>query len=207
MPVLHSTPFEFDTAAAPASPLDLFLTWFRAAVGAGEVEPHAMTLSTCDEEGRPDARILILKDLDDRGWWFATSAVSAKAVQLEQQPAAALTFYWRSLGRQVRVRGTVLRAPQHTAAADFRARSLDARAVGLASQTSEPLARVSECSSAVERSYAALKGDPEVVSEAWAVYVVQPIQVEFWQADANRQHRRLRYSWDGSDWQRTLLWP
>ncbi len=79
LPVLAATSGSFDTKAAPDTPQALFLEWFRAAVAAGEPEPHAMTLSTCDEDGRPDARILLLKDLDDEAWWFATSSASAKA--------------------------------------------------------------------------------------------------------------------------------
>lgn len=208
LPVLTAVPpDDFDTTAVPGSPHELFIAWFRQAVQAGEVEPHAMTLSTCDEEGRPDARVLILKDLDAKGWWFATSAASAKGRQLEELSAAALTFYWRTVGRQVRVRGNVLRAPDETAAADFRARSLEARAVALASRVSEPLPHASECVRAVEGARSALGIDPELLSRTWAVYAVQPEEVEFWQADAGRQHTRLRYSATGSVWEHTLLWP
>ncbi|WP_156411449.1 pyridoxine/pyridoxamine 5'-phosphate oxidase [Nocardioides sp. Soil805] len=207
LPVLSSVPRPFDVNSAPATPQELFVDWFRQAVDAGEAEPHAMTLSTCDALGRPDARVLILKDLDEQGWWFATSSASTKGQQLEQRPTAALTFYWRTLGRQVRVRGTVLTASDERAAADFRARGLGARAVALASRESQPLADPSECREAVQVARAALEAHPGLVSPNWALYSVNPDQVEFWQADPDRQHARLRYAGSGSRWVQTLLWP
>jgi pyridoxamine 5'-phosphate oxidase len=207
LPVLAGPPQPFDTDAAPETPQTLFLDWFRAAVSAGEAEPHAMTLSTCDRQGRPDARVLILKDLDDAGWWFATSSASAKGQQLEQQPAAALTFYWPALGRQVRVRGTVLTARQEQSADDFRARGVGARAVALASRQSQPLADAAECRRAVAHARETVDADPEVVSSTWALYAIHPQEVEFWQADQDRMHTRLRYSRTNAGWQRDLLWP
>ncbi|MGH3118722.1 MAG: pyridoxine/pyridoxamine 5'-phosphate oxidase [Gaiellales bacterium] len=207
LPVLSSVPHPFDTSRAPDAPQELFIDWFRQAVAAGESEPHAMTLSTSDAEGRPDARVLILKDLDDQGWWFASSSMSRKGRQLEQQPAAALTFYWPTLGRQIRIRGTMLTASAERAASDFRARGLGARAVALASRESEPLADLSECTHAVMAARKALETDPGIVSHTWALYSVYPDQVEFWQADPDRLHTRLRYSRSGPSWERTLLWP
>lgn len=207
LPVLASAPHGLEIEEAPDTPQVLFTDWFRRAVAAGQAEPHAMTVSTCDSEGRPDARVLILKDLDDEGWWFSSSAASSKGRQLEQQPNAALTFYWPSLGRQVRVRGKVSTAPEARAAEDFRARGMGARAVALASRVSEPLASRSECTNAVNDAREALDVDPAQVSPSWTLYSLQPDQVEFWQADSNRAHIRLRYSRSGPAWQRTLLWP
>lgn len=112
-----------------------------------------MTLSTCDREGRPDARVLILKDLDDEGWWFATDSASSK------------------------------------------------------SRTSQPLADAAECRRAVALVRKTLEADPEMVSPTWALYAVHPKEVEFWQADQDRLHTRLRYSRTESGWQGNLLWP
>lgn len=97
----------------PDDPHRLFTDWLGGAIDVGEPEPHAMTLSTCGEDDLPDARVLILKDLDPTGWWFATSSLSAKGRQLEVRPGAALTFHWKSLARQVRVRGRVSPAPRN----------------------------------------------------------------------------------------------
>ncbi|MFG2569123.1 pyridoxamine 5'-phosphate oxidase family protein [Streptomyces sp. NPDC048567] len=98
---------DFDPAVAPAEPVDLFLAWLRAALAAGVPDAHAMTLSTVGEDGHPDARVLILKNVDGDGWQFAVHAGSPKGRQLAERPSAALTFYWPQQGRQVRVRGAV----------------------------------------------------------------------------------------------------
>src|SRR5271154_1704701 len=107
LPVFALDPADFDPESVPDDPADLFATWLASAIDAGVSEPHAMTLSTCDSDGRPDARVLILKDVDADGWWFATASHSATGQQLASQPSAALTFYWPALARQVRIRGGV----------------------------------------------------------------------------------------------------
>jgi len=122
LPVFADDPAEFDPQSVPDEPTDLFAPWLAAAIETGVPEPHAMTLSTCDSDGRPDARTLILKDIDGDGWWFASASNSAKGQQLASQPSVALTFYWPALARQVRVRGRVSVASRERSAADFRAR-------------------------------------------------------------------------------------
>lgn len=207
LPVLCAPPLAFDVERAPDTPQELFVEWFGQAVARREPEPHAMTLSTCDSDGRPDARVLILKDLDEQGWWFASSSASRKGRQLAQRPAAALTFYWRTLGRQVRVRGSVVAAPDERAAADFRARGAGARAVALAGRQSGSLPDRSACAESVRAARAALEDDPRLTLHSWALYAVDPDEVEFWQADQERLHTRLRYSRIGSTWERSLHWP
>jgi pyridoxamine 5'-phosphate oxidase len=207
LPVFAGPLAEFDPESAPDQPDALFVTWLGEAVAAEVPEPHAMTLSTCDAAGVPDARVLILKDLDAAGWWFATSSASAKGRQLDQRPAAALTFYWPLIGRQVRVRGTVVRASAERSAADFRARSEGARAIALAGRESAPLESRAECAAAVEQSRARLAEHPDLVSEHWTRYAVAPDQVEFWQADKDREHTRVLYRRTPDGWARELLWP
>src|SRR4051812_11768967 len=112
----------FDTAAAPTHPAELFIAWLEQAIEAGVPRPHALTLSTADDRGRPDARVLILKDVQDGRWQFATTRTSRKGRQLEAVPWAALTFHWPQMARQVRLRGSVLDAGPQAAARDFRAR-------------------------------------------------------------------------------------
>jgi pyridoxamine 5'-phosphate oxidase len=115
-------------ATPPDRPEQLFERWLRDAIAAGEPEPHAMTLSTVGQDALPDARVLILKAIDKRGWWFAGSSDSAKGRQLAASPGAALTFHWKSLGRQVRVRGAVVPGSAAESEQDFLARSPAARA-------------------------------------------------------------------------------
>jgi pyridoxamine 5'-phosphate oxidase len=167
----------------------------------------AMTLSTSDLAGAPDARTLILKDLDEQGWWFATSAESVKGSQLTTHPAAALTFYWPQVGRQVRVRGPVLPGPAELSAADFRSRGTGARAVALASRESQPLDSRSACAQAVADAERQLAADPDLAAPSWQVYAVVAQTVEFWQADKDRQHVRVQYRRGEQGWTRTLLWP
>jgi pyridoxamine 5'-phosphate oxidase len=204
---LTTQPLELDLGSAPDDPVQLFLEWLGTAVEHAVPEPHAMTLSTCDAHG-PDARVLILKDLDDRGWWFASSSSSPKGRQLADFAHAALTFHWPQVGRQVRVRGPVILGGAEERAADFGDRSAGARAVALASKVSEPLESAVELDEAVRRAEAALDHDPELISPSWQLYAVVADRVEFWQADSQRRHRRLQYvRGDGESWTHQALWP
>jgi pyridoxamine 5'-phosphate oxidase len=119
-----------DVEAAPAQPGELFWSWLSEAVDRGLREPHVMTVSTVDADGRPAARVLILKGLEADRWQFASSSESPKGVELATTPWAALTFYWSELGRQVRVRGRVAPADRAASMCDFLARSEGARADG-----------------------------------------------------------------------------
>jgi pyridoxamine 5'-phosphate oxidase len=113
---------DFDPAAAPADPVALFKLWLDQALAAGVLQPHACSLATADHNGQPSARMLILKDIDDDGWHFATSRASRKGRELAANPKAALNFYWPQLGRQVRVAGPVVELSAEASAADWDAR-------------------------------------------------------------------------------------
>ncbi|MBQ0827233.1 pyridoxine/pyridoxamine 5'-phosphate oxidase [Streptomyces tagetis] len=200
---------DFDPGQAPEDPVGLFLCWLREAVAAGVPDAHAMTLSTVGEDGGPDARVLLLKNVDDAGWQFAAHAGSPKGRQLAGRPRAALTFYWPLQGRQVRVRGTVQAASSEQSAADLLARSLSARAQALLGRQSDHLADTEERRRALRDALARVESDRALVSPAWTLYTLAPVHVEFWQADRGRLHERLRYERPdaASRWQRHLLWP
>ncbi|KAE8312624.1 hypothetical protein BDV41DRAFT_564991 [Aspergillus transmontanensis] len=119
LPVLEGPFAEVNFANFPDTPQDAFRMWLDEAIKAGVKEPHAMTLATVDEQGYPDARVLILKNVDERGWHFAVKADSPKAQQLEANGCAALTFYWPQVGRQIRVRGTAIQLPDAECREDF----------------------------------------------------------------------------------------
>jgi pyridoxamine 5'-phosphate oxidase len=207
LPVFGGVLRELALESLPAGPATLFEQWLREAVADGVPEPHAMALSTCDGAGIPDARMLILKDIDEQGWWFASNRESAKGRQLDEHPAAALTFYWPQQGRQVRVRGPVVAGTPEASAADFRARGSSARAVALASNESQSLVNRELCISAVEQSQADLLAQPDLVSPTWQVYAVAAEVVEFWQADKDRMHTRVQYIRADPGWTHSLLWP
>ncbi|WP_328481287.1 pyridoxal 5'-phosphate synthase [Streptomyces sp. NBC_00377] len=197
----------FAPGAAPAEPLSLFTEWFAEVVAAGEREPHTMTLSTSDEEGLPDARIVMLHGADAGGWVFATHATSRKGRQLAARPYAALTFYWPVLGRQVRVRGPVTSAPSEEAQADLHARSTGALAAALTGRQSEVLTSAEELTRASEAAWEHAHQNPTATSPTWTLYRLRPDEVEFFQGDGARRHARLRYRRAGGSWTREQLWP
>lgn len=198
-----------DPALAPAEPFPMFLEWLAEAVAAGVAEPHAMTLATVDRDGCPDLRIVALRDAGPDGWTFATDADSPKALQLAGRPMAALGFHWREQGRQIRLRGPVLRADARTTDADFRSRLPGSRAATLVGRQSEPLADRAELADAFADALARVTADPDLVAPQHALFTLRPTGAEFWQGDPGRGHRRLRYRAEGSPpaWTRELLWP
>jgi pyridoxamine 5'-phosphate oxidase len=199
LPVFADELPDFDPSDASEQPHELFVSWLIAAVEAKVREPHAMTLSTIGENGIPSARVLILKDVDERGWQFAVHAASPKGRQLERNPGAALTFYWPVLSRQIRIRGPVRPEPAHRSAADFLARPPASRAEAALGRQSQPLSG---------RDTAARPALPaDAVIPEWTLYNLAADEVEFWQADQNRKHTRLRYTRTGTGWARGLLWP
>ncbi|MEP7763579.1 pyridoxamine 5'-phosphate oxidase family protein [Sanguibacter sp. 26GB23] len=135
LPVFPETVPTFDVGTAPADPVELFVAWLDEAVDAGQPAPHAPVLSTSGATGDVAARTLALKDVDSHGWWFATHATSPKGRDLAENAAAAMTFFWPVVGRQVRVAGRVERLGPDEVARDFLARR-DAR------RTPEPAPRV-----------------------------------------------------------------
>ncbi|CAK7218579.1 hypothetical protein SEUCBS140593_003594 [Sporothrix eucalyptigena] len=218
-------PYEpVDWAAFPATPQVAFVNWLRDAIAATEAnarpyEPHAMTVSTVDAEGFPDARVLILKNVDARGWHFAAKADSPKGRQLQANPACALTFYWSPLGRQVRIRGKARLLPAEERAADFLARPIASRVSALASPQSEVMssdetAAKEELVRRTREAQALFDEDPDYVSPGWYLYVLNPTEVEFWQGAEDRQHGRLRYVRIENEsgpvpptWKKESLWP
>lgn len=207
VPVFPPTVPEFDPDHPPADPLELFTAWIEQAVEAGQLAPHAATLSTSDADGRVGARILILKDADRRGWSFATHATSPKGHALAANPQAALTFFWPIVGRQVRIEGSVDRASRDESAADFSARPETSRAATLVGRQSEPLAGTEQYEEALSAAQSQLEREPDAIDPAWSVYTVIPSRIEFWQAAHRRAHLRVEYRPRPSGWSSTRLWP
>jgi pyridoxamine 5'-phosphate oxidase len=197
----------FDTEHAPDDPVVLFREWLVGAIDAGVRDPHAMTLSTIDEDGHPNSRVLLLKGLSGGRWQFATSRNSRKGHELASTPWAAANFYWREIGRQVRASGRVLSGTPEESARDFLARGTDSRAESLIGNQSSVLADPAELDGALDDARARVAEDPSLVPEHWTLYHLIPDEVEFWQADRARRHVRLRYKLRDQRWARELLWP
>ncbi|GAA4608238.1 pyridoxamine 5'-phosphate oxidase [Actinoplanes octamycinicus] len=207
LPVFAGPLPDFDPGAAPDEPEPLFVAWLTAAVDAGVREPHAMTLSTVDSDGIPNARVLILKNVDADGWQFAVHAGSPKGRELHRHPVAALTFYWPEQGRQIRVRGRVRPEPADRSAADFLARPAGSRAEASLGRQSQPLADPATLVREVAAARARIEAEPGFVAEEWTLCTLAADRVEFWQADKERKHTRLRYARSATGWARELLWP
>jgi pyridoxamine 5'-phosphate oxidase len=208
LPVFPAELPVFDTRSAPEDPVTLFLTWLRDAVRDNILGPHAMTLATADSAGHVSSRVLLCKDVDEAGrWYFASSADSMKGRELAASPRAALSFYWPQHGRQIRIRGTAAAMGSQASAADFLARSPASRAEAMPGRQSEPLDDPAELDQALRRAQAEIAANPGLVAPAWTVYGVSADDVEFWQADHERRHIRLRYQRTAGGWTRHLLWP
>jgi pyridoxamine 5'-phosphate oxidase len=172
-------------------PLAAFHEWFEEARVAGVEAPEAMTLATADGEGRPSARMVLLKGADERGFTFFTGYESRKGRELERNPRAALVFYWRPFGRQVRVEGTVRRLTPAESDEYWATRPVRSRAAAAASRQSEPLASREELEQEFERQLAL--GEPQR-PERWGGYVLEPDAIELWQHRDDRLHERLRFT-------------
>ena len=187
-------------------PIAQFRRWYAAA----ELEavlPEAIALATIGEDGLPDARMVLLKGVDDRGFRFFTNRESVKGAQLEAAPGAALIAYWRELDRQVRARGPV--EPLSDAESDvyFASRPRESQLGAWASPQSTPL----ESRADLDRRLAEAEDrfdDGEVERPPhWGGYLLLPLAIEFWQGQVARLHDRFRYSRDGEGWRIERLAP
>jgi pyridoxamine 5'-phosphate oxidase len=188
-----------------ADPLVQFESWFREAREATAV-PEVMALATADPTGVPSARMVLLKGFDGRGFVFHTNYGSRKGREVEANPRAALLFYWRELGRQVRVEGTVERTSREDSEAYYRTRPVGARLSAWASPQSRPVADRAELEARVEEARAKFGDDPPIPAE-WGGLRVVPTAYEFWVHDDDRLHDRFRYEREGAGWRIQRLGP
>jgi pyridoxamine 5'-phosphate oxidase len=190
-----------------AEPIAQFRQWFDEAVRADLLDVNAMTLATADAHGRPDARIVLLKDVGPDGFVFFTNYESTKGQQLAANPRACLLFFWAELERQVRVTGHVTLVSRDDSEAYFRSRPFESRLGAWASQQSAVL----PSRQAIEQRFRDLQeqyeGRDVPLPPYWGGYRVMPEEVEFWQGRPSRLHDRLRYSRQGEAWGLARLSP
>jgi pyridoxamine 5'-phosphate oxidase len=192
-----------------AEPFELFSQWFADAEKSEPNDPNAMALATVDAEGLPDVRMVLLKGLDRRGFVFYTNTQSAKGEELGANAKAALLFHWKSLSRQVRIRGPVERVTDAEADAYYATRPRGSRIGAWASQQSRPLESRFALEKAVA-SYTAKFAIGEIPRPAhWTGFRILPVQIEFWHDRPFRLHDRVVFSRGGQDenWSRARLYP
>jgi pyridoxamine 5'-phosphate oxidase len=184
------------------NPLEQFRAWFDEAPGVRE----AMALATADRFGAPSLRMVLLKGFDEQGFVFHTNYGSRKGRELAANPRAALLFYWRELGRQVRIEGVVERTSREDSEAYYRTRPVAARFSALVSAQSEPVESRAELEGRVAEARAQFGDDPPL-PEGWGGLRVLPDVYEFWVHDDDRLHDRFRYEREGDVWRIQRLAP
>jgi len=198
---------ELIEASLDPDPVIQFKRWLKDAVDANIPQENAMTLATASTDGKPSARIVLLKSVDAHGFTFFTNYQSRKGRDLEENPRAALIFYWEALGRQVRIEGLVEKIPAEESDAYFNSRPLENKLSSVASPQSQPTSR-----DELDRRYDELKlryaNRPIPRPEHWGGYRVRPEQMEFWQRRFARLNDRVAYErrMDGS-WKMVRLAP
>ena len=190
------------------SPLLQFAHWFGEVNQAGCEEPNAMVLSTVDNQGFPNARVVLLKGLESGRFIFYTNYLSTKGQEISANPHVALTFYWFKLARQVRIRGEASQLSAELSDAYFSSRPLLSQLSAVASAQSQPLTSKQELDKRVSELLIEHQSGSHVIRpKHWGGYAVSPFEIEFWQGCDHRSHDRIRYTLQNGHWQHCRLSP
>ena len=204
--IARSEAEDFTEASNPEA---LFNQWFDEGERTEINDANAMTLATVDQNGMPNARVVLLKGLDPRGFVFYTNIESAKGLELLANPKASLCFHWKSLRRQVRVRGPAELVSAAEADAYYASRPMGSRIGAWASQQSRPLASRAELVKAVARFEKEFAGIDPARPRYWSGFRIIPLEIEFWADRPHRLHDRVSFTRENVDmpWKKTRLYP
>ena len=189
-----------------ADPLELFALWFQEAERSEPNDPNAAALATSTLTGQPSVRMVLVKRADQRGFCFFTNAESRKGSELQTNPTAALCFYWKTLGRQVRVEGRVTEMEAADVDAYFHTRSRNSQIGAAVSQQSRPLASREELEESFRRFAQEYPGEVPRPPH-WCGFCVHAERIEFWVHGADRLHDRFLFTRESGAWSRTRLYP
>jgi pyridoxamine 5'-phosphate oxidase len=192
---------------AGSDPIALFGRWFREAERAGIYLPEAITLATASKNGKPSARMMLLKGFDEKGFTFFTNYESRKAGQIEENPRAAIICHWSTLQRQIRIEGTLTRLSEEESYAYFSTRPRGSRIGAWASKQSRTLESRQELEEKVKEYEAEFAGKDVPLPPFWGGYLLTPERIEFWQGRADRLHDRFRFLREGDGWTRKRMSP
>jgi pyridoxamine 5'-phosphate oxidase len=196
-----------DEKTIDPDPIKQFQIWFNDAIAAKLPMPEAMTLATATRDGRPSARMVLLKQVDHDGFVFFTNYRSAKAEQLDANPYAALVFYWSQLDRHVRIEGSVVKTSAQESRDYFKTRPRESQIGAWASEQSQAIAGRDVLEHRAQE-LEALYRDREVdLPEHWGGYRLKPERIEFWKSRIGRLHDRILYQRNDSGWSITRLAP
>jgi pyridoxamine 5'-phosphate oxidase len=182
------------------NPIAQFKTWFQQALDAQLYEPNVMTLATASAEGVPSARIVLLKGFDEGGFIFYTNYESHKGRELQENPYAALVFFWAELERQVRIEGTVFKVDPAVSTAYFHSRPHGSQIGAMVSPQSQVIKSRTELENHIVILKEKYDGQEVPRPEHWGGYVVKPSTIEFWQGRPSRLHDRIRYKFIDGTW-------
>ncbi len=188
-------------------PVEQFRRWFEEALAADLHEPNAMIVATASPDGLPSARVVLLKGFDDRGFVFYTNYEGRKGRELEENPRAALLFYWGELERQVRIEGTASRVSEEESDAYYASRPRGSRLGALASEQSRVVGSREVLEGRIRTLEAEYEGRDVPRPAFWGGYRVEPEAMEFWQGRENRLHDRLVYRRGDGGWKMERLQP
>lgn len=184
----------------PECPITQFKHWFEEVLVVEKSDPTAMVLSTVDDKGYPDSRVVLLKGLDEGSFIFYTNYQSPKSLQLRHIPYAALNFYWPQMARQVRIRGRVKRVSKIQSDAYFASRPKTSQLSAIASPQSQKIESRKILEQSLNNLIAKYGQEPIVRPNHWGGYLVIPDEIEFWQGRDNRLHDRICYYKDKGKW-------
>ena len=188
-------------------PIKQFEKWFTEALSAQLYEPNVMTLATADQSGKPNARIVLLKGVDEKGFSFYTNYLSQKGKEMKKNPQACLVFFWAELERQVRIEGRIEKLDKEASEKYFHSRPVGSQIGAIVSPQSQIIPNRAVLEAKVEELTATYHDKTIPKPAHWGGYIVKPTAVEFWQGRTSRLHDRIKYHLVNGKWQTNRLAP